>query len=91
MSIIDSMFIMLLDEFIEFLDRRDDYLRIRIFELFLQLRCTCITICGSLLELIIFPHCLIVEIFSIHDKKHFIDEWELLRELCGLEARQSLS
>lgn len=91
MPIIDAMFIMLLDEFIELLDGRDDDLRIWVLELFLQLRSTRITICGSLLELIVLTHRLIVEVFSIHDKKHFIDEWELFRELCGLEARQSLS
>lgn len=91
MSIIDSMFIMFLDEFIELLDGRDDDLRIRVFELFLQLRSTRITIRSSLLELIIFTHRLVVEVFSIHDKKHFIDEWEFFRELCRLKTRQSLS
>ena len=91
MSIIDSMIIMLLDEFIELLNGRDDDLRIRVFELFLQLRCTRITIRRSLLELIIFPHRLVVEVFSIHDKKYLIDGWKFFCKLCRLETRQCLS
>ena len=62
-----------LDECVEFLDGRNDNLSIWITQLLRQNPSTGITIRRTFLELVVFFHGLVVEVFAVNHEKHLIN------------------
>lgn len=78
-------------EAIELLNGGDDDLGVGVFELLLEDSGASVAVCGALLELVVLPHGLVVEIFAVDDEQDLIDVWQLADELGGLEAGQGLA
>ncbi len=60
------------DERRELLDRSDDDLRARIFELLLQHGRRGVRVCSTLLKAVVLAHGLIVEVFAIYNEQHLV-------------------
>ena len=75
----------------QFLNRRDDDLRVRVFKLLLQDGSRRVRVRGSLLEPVVFPHGLVVEVLAVNNEQHLVDPRHLGRELGRLERCQRLA
>lgn len=75
--VIDFVGIILFDECSELLNGSDDDTAVRIFELSFQNRSRGIAVCGTLFKAVILAHGLIVEVFTVNDKQHLVDIFEL--------------
>ena len=62
---------------IEFLNGSDDDTAVRIFELSFQNRSRGIAVGGTLFKTVILTHRLIVKVFTVNDKQHLVDIFEL--------------
>ena len=72
------------------LDRRDDDPRARILQLALQLRGRGVRVRRPLLEPVVLPHRLVVQILAVNHEQHLVHVRQPACELRGLEARQRL-
>ena len=79
------------DEVRQFLDGRDDDPRVRVFELLLQHGRRGVGVRGALLEPVVLPHGLVVEVLAIHDEQDLVDARQFRSELRGLERGQRLT
>lgn len=79
------------DESVKLLDCGDDDFCFVILQLAFEDSCRGIAVGSSLLESIVFPHRLVVQILSIDDEEHLRDIGELGDELGSLETGQRLS
>lgn len=75
--VIDFVGIILFDECRELLNGSDDDTAVRIFELSFQNRSRGIAVCGTLFKTVILTHRLIVKVFTVNDKQHLVDIFEL--------------
>ena len=73
MLLIDRMPCVLLDKSRQLLDGRDDDPAVIAFELSFEDRRRGVAVCGTLFKAVVFLHRLIVEVFAVDDKKHFVD------------------
>jgi len=74
-----------LDKHVKFLDGCDYYFSVRIFELFFQYLRRDITICCAFLKTVVLFHCLVIKVFTVHDKQYFstpdrtVASWAVLK------------
>ena len=76
---------------VQFLNRGDDDLVVVFLDIPLQSRRAVGTIDAVGREALVFLHCLVIEVFSIHDKEHLINELQLGRGAGGLETGERLA
>lgn len=70
---INLMALVLADEPCELLDRRDDNLRLGVFQTLLELAGVPGAVDGSLLEPLVLKDRLVVEVLSVDDEEHLVD------------------
>ena len=76
---------------VEFLDRRDDDPRVRVFHLPLQNGGAGVAVRCALFKAVVFLHRLIIQVLAVYDEQHLVDIRQLRRQLCGLERRERLA
>ena len=76
---------------IEFLDRRDDDPRVRVFHLPLQNGGAGVAVRRTFFKAVVFLHRLIIQVFAVYDEQHLVDIRQLRRQLRGLERRERLA
>ena len=76
------------DKDIQFLDSCDDDTGSAVFQLFLQNSSTFVPVGSSFFKAIIFPDCLIVQVFAVNHKKDLFNIGKIGRKLCSLERSQ---
>ena len=59
---------------------RYDDLGLGVTQLLFQNFCGSIAVCRALLETIIFPHCLIIQVLAVDDEKHLVNKRHLYME-----------
>ena len=69
-----SVRLVFLDKGREFLNGRYDDFRIGIGQLLFQYLCGSIAVSRALLETVVFPHGLIIQVFAVNDEKHFVNK-----------------
>ena len=79
------------NEFIQFLNGRDDDPRVGVFHLPLQNGGAGVTVRRALFKAVVFLHRLIIQVLAVYDERHLVDIRKLRRELCGLERRERLA
>ena len=74
-----------LDEGRQLLDRGNDDMCFRVFQLAFQNRGAGVGVCRALLETIVLFHCLVVQILAVYYKKDFINIRQLRGQPCRFE------
>ena len=75
----------------ELLNSGDDDPRVVVFELLFENRRRGVGVSRTLFKAVVFLHCLIVKVFSVHDKQHLVDIRHRGSEPRGFKARQRLA
>ena len=89
--LVDLMPRILLDEGRQLLDRGNDDMRFRVFQLAFQNRGAGVGVCRSLLEAVILFHSLVVQVLAVYHKQHLVDVGQLRCQPCRFEGGQRLS
>ena len=89
--VINRMLFIFLDKSWQFLDRRNNDMRLPITELLCKNWSRGVTIGGTFLKPVIFLHCLVIKIFSIYDEQDFINVRKLWSEPCCFKWGQSFT
>ena len=89
-AVVDRVTLVAADERRQLLDRRDDDLGGRVFQLLLEDRRRGVGVGRALLEAVVLAHRLVVEILAVDDEEHLVDVGELRGQLGRLEAGQVL-
>lgn len=89
--LIDLMPRILFDEGRQLLDRSNDDMCFRVFQLAFQYRGAGVGVCRSLLEAVIFLHGLIVQVLAVYHKQHLVDVGQLRCQPCRFEGSQRLA
>ena len=90
-SVIDGVLRSLVDKDTQFLDGGDEYAAVGVLEAAFQFRSVFGGVGSPFLEAVVLQHCLIVEVFSVHHKQHFVHALHAACQLCGLETGQRLA
>ena len=89
--LVDLMPRILLDEGRHLLDRGNDDMCFRVFQLAFQNRGAGVGVCRSLLEAVILFHSLVVQILAVYHKQHLVDIGQLRCQPCRFEGGQRLA
>ena len=79
------------DEDVQFLNGCNDDTRSGVFQLFLQNSSAFIPVGSSFFKAIIFPDCLIVQVFAVNHKKDLFNIGKIARKLRSFERSQCLT
>ena len=88
MLLIDGVSLVLLDKFGELLNGGNDNARVVVFELPFENSGGGVGVGGTFFKAVILLHGLVIKVFSVYDKEHLVDIWQLRGKPCGLEARE---
>ena len=89
--LVDLMPRILLDEGRQLLDRGNDDMRFRVFQLAFQNRGAGVGVCCTLLEAVILFHSLVVQVLAVYHKQHLVDVGQLRCQPCRFEGSQRLA
>ena len=91
MLIVNRMAWIAVDEIRQLLNGCNNDPCIRVFQLLFENCCTGVTVRAAFFKAVIFLHCLIVEIFSVDNKQHFINVRQLARSTSCSEGSEGFS
>ena len=83
--VINLVLFILLDKGRKLLDCCDDNVRLGIRKLSLQDRRGGVAVCGSFLKAVIFLHGLVIQILTVNNEEHLIDEIQIRCNPCRLK------
>ena len=89
--LVDLMPRIFLDEGRQLLDRGNDDMCFRVFQLAFQNRGAGVGVCRALLEAVIFLHSLVVQVLAVYHKQHLVDVGQLRCQPCRFEGGQRLA